>query len=109
MGGDVLPVGGIRDKVLAAHRAGLTHVLLPLANKRNVLEDVPAEVLHGLEIHYLKHVDSAFEFTFGPELAAKLKRYEPKPAHLLDISSDAQTPVVSSSTQFSAARLRSRL
>merc|ERR1719247_715333 len=37
--GHVLPVGGIRDKILAAHRAGIQHVLIPLANKRHVLED----------------------------------------------------------------------
>merc|ERR1712050_227056 len=45
--GQVLPVGGIRDKVLAAHRAGVQHVLLPLANKRNVVEDIPAKTLQN--------------------------------------------------------------
>jgi len=63
--GHVLPVGGIRDKILAAHRAGVRHVLIPLACKRNVLEDVPAKVLEDIEVHYLKHVDEAFEWAFG--------------------------------------------
>jgi len=63
--GHVLPVGGIRDKVLAAHRAGVKHVLVPMANKRNVLEDVPAKMLNKVEVHYLKHVNEAIDWAFG--------------------------------------------
>jgi len=63
--GHVLPIGGIRDKVLAAHRAGVRHVLLPLANKRNVLEDIPARTLRGIEVHYMKHIDEALDWAFG--------------------------------------------
>merc|ERR1719265_2854029 len=39
--GHILPVGGIRDKILTAHRAGVRHVLIPAGNKRHVLEDIP--------------------------------------------------------------------
>merc|ERR1719433_117520 len=60
--GHVLPVGGIRDKVLAARRAGVGHVLLPLANRRHVLEDIPAKTLEGIEVHYMKHVDEALDW-----------------------------------------------
>ncbi len=49
--GRVLPVGGIKEKVLAAHRAGLTTVILPRRNERQLLEDVPAEVRARLDIH----------------------------------------------------------
>lgn len=63
--GHVLPVGGIRDKVLAAHRAGVRHVLLPLANQRHVQEEIPAEALKSIEIHYMKHVDEALDWAFG--------------------------------------------
>lgn len=63
--GHVLPVGGIRDKVLAAIRGGVRHVLLPLANKRHVLEDIPESSLQGVEIHYLKNVDDALDWAFG--------------------------------------------
>merc|ERR1712050_519642 len=59
--GHVLPVGGIRDKVLAAHRAGVRHVLLPLANRRHVLEEIPARTLQEIEVHYVKHVDQALD------------------------------------------------
>lgn len=66
--GHVLPVGGIRDKVLAAIRGGVKHVLLPVANKRHVLEDIPAKSLEGVEIHYLKTVDEALDWVFGSTL-----------------------------------------
>merc|ERR1719433_2519915 len=65
--GHVLPVGGIRDKVLAAHRAGVQHVLLPLTNKRNVLEDIPAKTLQNIEVHYVKHIDEALDWAFGEQ------------------------------------------
>lgn len=63
--GHVLPVGGIRDKVLAAHRAGVRHVLLPLANKRHVETEIPDSTLEGIQVHYLKHVDEALDWAFG--------------------------------------------
>jgi ATP-dependent Lon protease len=69
--GHILPVGGIRDKVLAAHRAGVRHVLIPMANKRHALEDVPAKVLESMKIHYLKHVDEAFEWAFEKPTSAR--------------------------------------
>ncbi|CAK9029658.1 Lon protease (ATP-dependent protease La), partial [Durusdinium trenchii] len=68
--GHVLPVGGIRDKVLAAIRAGVKHVLLPMANERHVVEDIPAKSLEGVEIHYLKTVDEALDWVFGSSLHA---------------------------------------
>ncbi|MBN2056577.1 endopeptidase La [bacterium] len=54
--GQILPVGGIKEKVLAAHRAGITTVLLPEQNEKD-LEDVPAEVLKSLNIKLLKRMD----------------------------------------------------
>ena len=55
--GKVLPVGGIKEKVLAAHRAGINTVILPRRNERD-LEDVPAELRRDLEVVL---VDSAEE------------------------------------------------
>jgi ATP-dependent Lon protease len=51
-----LPVGGIKEKVLAAHRSGLTTVILPHQNERQLLEDVPAEVRAQLEVHLVRNV-----------------------------------------------------
>ena len=56
--GLVLPVGGIKEKVLAAMRAGITRVMLPARNFRD-LEDVPAEAKAKLEFVLLNNVDEA--------------------------------------------------
>ena len=54
--GAVLPVGGIKEKLLAAHRAGIKQVLLPAQNERD-LDDVPKDVLAELSVHFVKRVD----------------------------------------------------
>jgi len=54
----VLPVGGIKDKVLAAMRAGITRVLLPARNRRD-LEEVPAAAKAHLQFIFLDKVDDA--------------------------------------------------
>lgn len=54
--GRVLPIGGVKEKLLAAHRAGITTVLLPRENEKD-LEDVPATVLNKLEISFVEHMD----------------------------------------------------
>src|SRR5262249_52078505 len=58
LSGRVLPVGGIKEKVLAAHRAGVRTLILPKRNEKNVLEDVPREVREVLTVHL---VESASE------------------------------------------------
>jgi ATP-dependent Lon protease len=56
--GLVLPVGGIKEKVVAAHRAGIKRVMLPARNKRD-FEDIPAEVRQQLSFIWLERVDDA--------------------------------------------------
>ena len=56
--GLVLPIGGVKEKVLAALRAGITTVLLPARNKRD-LEDVPAEARDKLKFVWVAEVDEA--------------------------------------------------
>jgi len=65
--GHVLPVGGIKDKVLAAHRAGVRHVLLPYANMRHAVNDLPSSVAKEIEIHYVKHIDEALYWMFSED------------------------------------------
>ena len=58
--GKVMPVGGIREKVLAAHRAGIKKILLPRENERDI-DDIPQTVRKQLEFVLIDHVDQALE------------------------------------------------
>ena len=64
--GRVLPVGGIKMKVLAAHRAGLTTVILPKRNEKD-LEDIPQEVRETLRIVPVDRIDEAMNVAFGAD------------------------------------------
>ena len=58
--GKVLPIGGVRDKVLAAHRAGVKTVVLPEENEKD-LEDVPEHVRQELKFAFVKHMDQVLD------------------------------------------------
>ena len=60
--GKVLPVGGIKEKVLAAKRAGIERVILPEQNRRDV-EEIPNDLLAGLELGYVGTIDDALQHT----------------------------------------------
>jgi ATP-dependent Lon protease len=62
--GRVLPVGGIKQKVLAAHRAGLTEVIVPLRNEGD-LEDVPEAVREAMTFHPVATVEEALAIALG--------------------------------------------
>lgn len=64
--GMVLPVGGLKEKLLAAHRVGIKTVMLPAQNRPSVEADVPASVLQDLDVHYVTNVWAALEIAFGP-------------------------------------------
>lgn len=64
LSGAVLPVGGIRDKVLAAHRKGLTRVVLPKANHARDLEDLPAGVRAAMTFLPVRTVAEAIVYVF---------------------------------------------
>jgi ATP-dependent Lon protease len=57
LSGRVLPVGGIKEKVLGARRAGVRVVILPKRNEKNLLEDVPSQVRDGMTFHLVETVD----------------------------------------------------
>jgi len=71
--GDVLPIGGVREKLLAAKRLGVTEVILPLANKVDV-EDLPESVPQGLGIHYVKHFDDVARLMFGLRIRPRRRK-----------------------------------
>jgi ATP-dependent Lon protease len=80
LSGNVLPVGGIKEKVLAAKRAGVTDVILPAENKMNVEEDLTKEQLDNLKVHYVKTIEEALRVSL-PEVAesAAAKLLAPTP------------------------------
>jgi ATP-dependent Lon protease len=59
--GRVLPIGGVKEKLLAAHRYKINKVILPKENERD-LEDVPKEILKQLQIKFVEHMDEVIEF-----------------------------------------------
>ena len=63
--GRVLPIGGVKQKVLAAHRAGLTDVIIPERNRRD-LDDVPAEVLEQVTVHPVLTVREVLDIALEP-------------------------------------------
>ncbi|GAA5885654.1 hypothetical protein JCM6882_007513 [Rhodosporidiobolus microsporus] len=78
--GAVTPVGGIKEKVLAAHRASLSLLILPLRNKRDVESDVPASVLNSgdIEFVYVERVEDALEAAFGGRVRMRARGEEGK-------------------------------
>jgi ATP-dependent Lon protease len=58
--GRVLPIGGVKEKILAARRAGITTVILPRENKKDVDEDVPDEVKKAMDFQFVESVDQVF-------------------------------------------------
>ncbi|GAB4051762.1 endopeptidase La [Catellatospora paridis] len=65
LNGRVLPIGGVKQKLLAAHRAGLTEVIIPARNEPD-LDDVPADVREGLTIHVLSDVADVLALALRP-------------------------------------------
>ncbi len=73
LSGIVLPVGGIKEKVLGAKRAGIREVLLPADNEPNVKEDLPPHILEGIKIDFVRTADQALDLALSPpESAARL-------------------------------------
>ncbi|MPN52076.1 Lon protease [bioreactor metagenome] len=83
--GNILPIGGVREKVLAAHRAGLKIVLLPTKNDKDLVE-VPKKVREDVKIILVHHMDEVLEYALVPgeskgnkilnQIKAKNKRKE---------------------------------
>jgi ATP-dependent Lon protease len=63
--GKVLPIGGVKEKLLAAHRIGVTTAILPRENEKD-LADVPKNVLEGIEVHLVDHVDQVLKLALVP-------------------------------------------
>ena len=84
LSGRVLPVGGIKEKVLAARRVGIREVILPRQNEKNVLEDLNEDLRHEMTIHYVHSVDEVLLLALMPVAKTRPERKTTRrvPAHL---------------------------
>ena len=64
--GNVLPIGGLKEKATAAHRSGLTHILAPAQNEKDLV-DIPKKVLKDLKISFVKDVSEVLKLALGLE------------------------------------------
>ncbi|MGE0593335.1 MAG: endopeptidase La [Vicinamibacterales bacterium] len=79
--GKVLPIGGVKEKVLAAHRAGVTNIVMPRDNEKD-LADIPANVLSALDVHLVSTMDEVIKLALAGPLPARL----PAPAVVSDVN-----------------------
>lgn len=77
--GRVLPIGGLREKLLAARRAGITTVIVPADNEKD-LKDVPEEILKSLNILFVRHVDEVLPLALDAAAADIFCRSEDTPS-----------------------------
>src|SRR4029079_15095154 len=64
LSGHVLPIGGIKEKILAARRSGIEEVIVPAQNEKNVLEDIQPELLKEVRIHYVRTIEEVLSLAF---------------------------------------------
>ena len=84
--GEVLPIGGLKEKLLAAHRGGIKTVLIPQENTKD-LGDIPDNIKNKLDIHPVRWIDQVFEYALerkpqplpDEEAAALPPKVEDKP------------------------------
>ena len=82
LSGNVLPVGGIKEKVLAAKRAGVHDVILPAENRQNLEEDLTPEQLEGLNVHYATSIGEVLDISL-PHDELEKKQNEVEREHVL--------------------------
>jgi ATP-dependent Lon protease len=75
--GKVLPIGGVKEKLLAAHRAGISKIILPKENEKD-LSEIPDDIRKQLEIHLVDSVDEVFDIALTTPLK-RVSETEPLP------------------------------
>jgi len=68
--GQVLPIGGIKEKVLAAKRSGVREVIMPFENEVNVKEDLKSEQIGDIKLHFVHTVEEVMEIALEPKADA---------------------------------------
>ncbi|WVQ95874.1 ATP-dependent protease La [Kwoniella sp. CBS 9459] len=97
--GTVLRIGGVKEKVIGAHRAGITKIILPALNRGDVREDVPEQVKNDIEFVFVEKIEQAIEEVWGKEIWASGS----------DSDSGSGSPAGSKSKSASRSRVEARL
>jgi len=91
LSGNVLPIGGVKEKFLAAKRAGVRDIIFPKENRMNVEEDITAEQLEGVNVHYVNTIDDVLRLAL-PASEAEQQKYAEEREHVLQ-EAPAEAPV----------------
>jgi ATP-dependent Lon protease len=91
--GRILPVGGVREKILAAHRAGLTTILLPERNMKDLI-DVPHKVKEDLKLIPVVHMDEVLKVALYPPVEKPVRHKKTKPPAEEPAPEEAETKAV---------------
>jgi ATP-dependent Lon protease len=75
LSGLVFPIGGLKEKVLAAHRAGIRHIIFPKQNE-SALEDIPEEVRNDLTFTLAERISDVLEVALEKEVTDPVKQYD---------------------------------
>ena len=91
--GEVLPIGGLKEKLLAAHRGGIKTIIFPKENEKD-LEDIPNNILDGLELKPVRWIDEVFEIALE-SIPAPLADEEPEaPSDTTAVNGEAKAEAV---------------
>lgn len=89
--GQVLPVGGLKEKILAAHRAGIKTIIAPAANRADIEENVPESVKTGIRFVYVEDIKQVLHEVFeGHPIQERWK--ETMPYEAIDLSTPVPAP-----------------
>jgi ATP-dependent Lon protease len=95
--GEVLPIGGLKEKLLAAHRGGIKTVLIPKQNVKDLAE-IPENIKNHLDIHPVQWIDEVLAHALVSQPVPKVEEAVVDPIESVDVAEDAVVPTTSGTT-----------
>ena len=89
LSGNVLPIGGVKEKFLAAKRAGVRDIIFPKENRLNVEEDITAEQVEGVNMHYVNTIEDVLRLALPASAAEEKKDAEQREQVLQEVPAEA--------------------